>query len=454
MELQDAIARGQISLGAELPTIRALTIEAEVSKVTATQALDRLIESGWALRRDRAPALARTPGATRQQIAPTDFAHPQRGTRDFQAARVAAPIEEFMGAFLKAQNRLPSELLGSGRIPGGHPELRRAIAKRFTRSGLPTKPEEVIVTNGAMGAFASIVDANPGAVLVEDPTYHVALAILAAKRRRVVGWARTKTWNRADLETLAHRTKPSVAYLVPDFHNPTGRLASSVERKQVGALLRMRTTLNVIVVDETFFDLDLRVDGDQKSEAIAHFAALNPAMSNVITIGGLSKIAWAGLRIGWARIPDPDQRAKIAAASDITPPPILDQLIALELWPELDRIIRRRCALLRTQRSTLLAQLENCGLQAEVPLGGLSAWVDLGSPIAPQLRDSLARQGWFISIGATYSSSQPFERFIRLPFTQEPETIVRLFKVLGPELAHLRFTSRRANATRGASSTE
>jgi DNA-binding transcriptional MocR family regulator len=442
-ELQDAIAKGQISLGSELPTVRALTIAASVSKVTAAQALDQLIESGWAQRRDRAPALARTPGAARQQLAPVNMNDAKRGTRDFQAARVAAPVEEYLEALSRAQERLAPELLGAGRISGGHPELRRMIAKRFTDSGLPTTADEVIVTNGAMGAFASIIDAHPGPVLVEDPTYHVALGILAAKRRRTIGWARTPTWDATNLSTLAQRTKPSVAYLVPDFHNPSGALASSDERIGVGAVLHPLPTLKAVIIDETFFDLDLREPGENQAAPIQHFAALHPNARNIITISGLSKIAWAGLRIGWARVPDPQQRAQVGALADITPPPILDQLIAIELWPELDRIIRDRLVRLRVQRASLLDHFEMHALSATIPAGGLSAWVDLGAPVAVQLRDRLERKGWFISTGATYSSAQPYEQFIRLPFTHESETIAQLFSALGPDLAQLRFAANR-----------
>jgi DNA-binding transcriptional MocR family regulator len=442
-EIQDQIARGQISLGTELPSVRGLSTSAAVSKVTATQALDQLIETGWAHRRDKAPAIARTPGAQRQHIAPVDLSEPQRGRRDFRLARVAAPVEEFLDALTKAQARLPRELLGGGRLPGGHPDLRRLIAKRFTSSGLPTTPEQVIVTNGAMGAFASIVDSHPGPTVVEDPTYHVALGILTSKRRRVIGWARTPVWDTESLRGLAQRTKPAIAYLVPDFHNPSGLLSSTEERQAVGDILGALMEMKAIVIDETFFDLDLRSAQTSFREPIPHFAALHPAMANIITVGGLSKIAWAGLRIGWARVPDPQQRALIAAASDVQPPPILDQLIAIELWPELARIVRRRIKRLQAQRAVMLENLVTHGLSTALPLGGLSAWVDLGAPIAGQLRDRVASKGWYISTGSMYSTGQPFDRFIRLPFTQEPETIAELFEVMGKELAHLRFANKR-----------
>ncbi len=442
-EVQDAISRGQISLGTELPTVRALTTLASVSKVTASQALDQLIETGWAERRDRAPALARTPEAAKQRIAPVDLVDAYRGTHDFQAARVAAPVDAYLAALARAQKRLPSELLGSGRIARGHRELRRLIAKRFSESGLRTTAEQVIVTNGAMGAFAAMVDNESGPVLVEDPTYHVALAMLAAKRRRVVGWARSPSWDADSLERLLQRTKPTVAFLVPDFHNPSGALATATERRQVGKVLRTISSLKTVVIDETFFDLDLRDSAARRSAPVSHFAALT-SDANIITIGGLSKIAWAGLRIGWARIPDPEQRAKIAANTDVTPPPILDQLIAIELWPELDRIIRSRIRRLRVQRNTLCELLEIHELHTMVPLGGLSAWVDLGAPLATSLADRLHRRGWFVSQGSAYSATQTFDRFMRLPFTHEPAVIEELFSILGPELAQLRLRASRA----------
>ena len=71
--------------------------------------------------------------------------------------------------------------------PAGLPAVREAIADRYTERGLPTRPEEIVVTNGSQHGLAIVIEElmNPGdPVLVESPTYPHALDAL---RRRGAG---------------------------------------------------------------------------------------------------------------------------------------------------------------------------------------------------------------------------------------------------------------------------
>ena len=60
--------------------------------------------------------------------------------------------------------------------------LREAIAERYCERGLPTEPDEIMVTTGALHAIGLILTTyvQPGdRVLVEQPTYHGALSSMA-----------------------------------------------------------------------------------------------------------------------------------------------------------------------------------------------------------------------------------------------------------------------------------
>ena len=48
---------------------------------------------------------------------------------------------------------LPRYAETEGYEPAGMPVLRAAIADRFTERGVPTRPEQILVTNGAMHAW-------------------------------------------------------------------------------------------------------------------------------------------------------------------------------------------------------------------------------------------------------------------------------------------------------------
>ena len=100
---------------------------------------------------------------------------------------LAAP-PEMAAAATDAVAALPRYLSGAGYHPTGLPELRTAVAETYTGRGVPTSPEQIMVTNGVQHALdlALRLLAPPGStVLTESPTYPNALAAFAARRHRV-----------------------------------------------------------------------------------------------------------------------------------------------------------------------------------------------------------------------------------------------------------------------------
>jgi len=71
----------------------------------------------------------------------------------------------------------------------GDPELRAQVAARLTARGLPTEPDDVLITSGSQQALtlAAAVLIEPGdVVLVEEPSYLAALQSFALAGARVV----------------------------------------------------------------------------------------------------------------------------------------------------------------------------------------------------------------------------------------------------------------------------
>lgn len=103
---------------------------------------------------------------------------------------------------------------------------------------------------------------------------------------------------------------PRLAYVVADFHNPTGALATEDQRRQLVEAARSAGT--VLVVDETMSELYLDGNGGEEGtgdgngdgpggELPPPVCAFDPAGSTVLTVGSASKAFWAGMRIGWVR---------------------------------------------------------------------------------------------------------------------------------------------------------
>ena len=89
-------------------------------------------------------------------------------------------------AFAEAAAAVTPYLHDTGLELAGVAPLREAIAERYCARGLPTDPDQIMVTTGALHAIGLILATyvQPGdRVLVEQPTYHGALSAISHRRR-------------------------------------------------------------------------------------------------------------------------------------------------------------------------------------------------------------------------------------------------------------------------------
>ena len=252
--LRSLILEGCVAVESRLPAERTLAAALGISRATVTGAYDRLREQGYIDSRQGSGSWVTLPGGHRS--AP-DAIVGGPGL-DLRIAALPAPavLEELFAA---AAHELPRWLDHHGYDPLGLPSLRRAIAARFDRRGLPTRPEQILVTNGALHALDLTIRAmlpRGRRALVELPSYPAALDALRAGGARLTPVPIGRDgWDVAALEAVACADRPALAYLMPDFHNPTGLVMDAVARQRViGALKRAGT---LAVIDETFVELNL-----------------------------------------------------------------------------------------------------------------------------------------------------------------------------------------------------
>ena len=356
---------------------------------------------------------------------------------DMRIAALPAPavLEDLFGA---AAGELPRWLDHHGYDPLGLPPLRRAIAAWFERRGLPTRPEQILVTNGAMhGLDLSIRAALPRGrhVLVEVPSYPVALDALrvAAARPAPVPVTR-EGWDLDALRTVARSRRPALAYLMPDFHNPTGVLIDEASRRR--AMRALRSAGTVVVIDETFVELNL--DGIEMPAPAASFGD-----ERTITVGSLSKAVWGGLRVGWAR-GDPAliHRLMAARATSDMSGPLFEQIVATHVLRHLDEILSERRAVIRLRRDALAGALDRTlpEWRYALPAGGMFLWVELPEPISTSLALAAAEHDLQLTPGPRYAAAGVLERHLRLPFTLAPAQLERAVEILAgltPSMAGL-----------------
>ncbi|WP_035737958.1 pyridoxal phosphate-dependent aminotransferase [Glycomyces arizonensis] len=279
---------------------------------------------------------------------------------------------------------------------------REAAAGYWTRRGLTTDRDRVLLGPGSKPLLFAVLHATGGDVVVPRPawvSYAAQATLLGRDPIRVpVPEGEGGVPDADGLEAAVHAARDEgrdprvVVCTLPD--NPTGRLASE---GSVKALCEAARELDlVIVADEIYRDLVFE-DGPFPSPAAW-------APERTVTTTALSKnYALGGWRIGAARFPDSDLGERLretvrGTASEVwssTPMPM--QHAAAYAWsdpPELaDRITAAR-RLHGTVAHGVAAVLAEAGCAVEAPQGGFYVWPDF----AP-LRGALEER-WSVRTGA------------------------------------------------------
>ncbi|MFC9790409.1 PLP-dependent aminotransferase family protein [Rhodococcus sp. NPDC127528] len=424
------ILDGRIPLGVALPSERDLAAVLELSRTTITSAYAVLREEGYLVSRQGSRSTVALPDlvAGRAPVPPrAGFGEPAVGPPvDLTCAAMSAHVPEVRAAYAAALEALPAYLGGHGLEPTGLPVLREAVAERYRRRGLPTDPEQIMITSGAQHALVLLLDvlAGPGErVLIDHPTYTNAIeAIKRAGARPVPVPLRLaeRDWDLDGLRSSARQTAAKLAYLVPDFHNPTGYCLDEPGRARLVEIAR--ETSMTLIIDETMSDLALDIEPPAPVAAFARGAG----RAEVISVGSASKSYWSGLRIGWIRAEPAMISALVAVRSALDlGTAVLEQLAAVSLLGAADRLLPERRAQLRRQRGALLD-----AVAAELPdwrctpgSGGLALWMQLPTPMSTALAATSPYHGVLLAAGPRFGLEGAFERYVRLPYARSEEEL-------------------------------
>lgn len=358
------------------------------------------------------------------------------GAIDFQQASppawpgLAGVMAEVAGSAAALVARVGYDVLGRS-------ELREAIADRYSSRGIPTSASEILVTTGAQNAIhllSSVLLGRGDRVLIETPTYPHAADSLRRAGARLVGVPvlTTDGWDLDRAEQAFARTLPVMAYLMPDFQNPTGR-SMSVEEREVMMRAGERAG-SLLILDETTADLDI-----DRGALDPGFRGGDPA--GVVRIGSLGKTVWGGLRVGWIRADSDLVRRLVAArpAHDLGTPEF-EQAVATTLLKDFGAVVAQRSTLLREGRDALVTALARRLPEWSVPHvhGGLSLWIELDAALSPALVMDVRSRGLLLSAGPRFAVDGGHERHLRVPFTAPVDELERAVVLLAESWRHVR----------------
>lgn len=419
------ILDGRLALESRLPGERELASALGVSRTTVASALAQLREEGYVNSRHGSGSRVMLPA--RQHPVPTRMSAGE--ALDLSTAALSAG-PEIHQAYQHALTMLPQHLTSTGYDQQGDLGLREKIAERYCLRGLVTRADEIMITNGAVSGLALILRllTGPGdRVVVDNPTYPLAIAAIQGASCRPIGVSLPfDGWDVEGLAATLAQTAPRLAYLMPDFHNPTGRCMDSATRQRVADLAaRTRTPL---VIDETMVDLWYDTPPPPP------LAAFN-TQAQIITLGSTGKSYWGGLRLGWIRASTRTLSSLIQARDTLDlGTPLLEQLATGWLLENAEQLLPERRSMLARRRDMCSALLQEYFPQWRYtqPAGGLSFWVELPDMLATIFTARAEGLGIHLGTGTRFGLAGAFDRWLRLPFTQDDETLRLAFRTLQP----------------------
>lgn len=423
LALRQLVRAGSLPAGARLPSERALAATLFVSRNTVSAAFDTLRgEAVFTSRRGdgtyvsaaRRFALARGDDRLHSFVAPSDSLVDLRSAAMPGLAMVADEADRARGDAIRPL------LHSHGYLPAGLDALRAEVAAYYSRQGLPTTDDQVLISSGAQQALRLAVASmlEPGAtVLIEEPSFRGAIEILRGAGAHLVPVPSGS--DGVDVAALTRAVKahrPALVVIQSTVHNPTGSVLEDDARKAVATVAE---TYGVPVVDDVS-PADTLVDRAQPVPVAAYGGP-------VITIGSASKAFWGGLRVGWLRADPATVRtlASLKGGEDLGTS-LLAQTVVAGLLPRIDEARAARAETLKPARNTVLAALDDLlpEWEAQVPAGGASLWVRLPGGSASAFTQRAERAGVTLLPGPTFSCVDGLDDHLRIGFARPIDEVV------------------------------
>jgi 2-aminoadipate transaminase len=299
----------------------------------------------------------------------------------------------------------------------GFAPLRQAVADLLPWD---VNPDQVLITTGsqqALDLIGKVFLDKDSRMLVETPTYLGALQAFAPQEPIAVSVATDDEGILIDdfvAQAGSGANKARLAYVLPNFQNPTGRTMSEARR---AALVAKAAELNIpLIEDNPYGDLWF------EEEPPLPLAARNP--EGVIYMGSFSKVLAPGLRLGYLVAPLDIYPKFLQAkqAADLHTPGFNQRVVAEVIKDGfLDRHVPTIRTLYKAQRDTMLSALERemAGLDVTWtrPVGGMFLWVTLPEGMVAQtlLAAAVERHVAFVP-GAPFYAEHANPRTLRLSY--------------------------------------
>jgi 2-aminoadipate transaminase len=425
-QIRAAIVAGRMGNGERIPPTRELAQSIGLNRATITAAFDVLEAEGL---------IRREVGRGSFVIGVAEVEAPS--TISFSASRpseIMFPLDEFRVTCREVIDSDDAAAILQLGPAGGYGPLRRHLLHEARGRGAAREDDDILVTSGCQQAFdliQRVLAAQGETVLIEDPVYPGLRNAFLRGGARVIGMPVGREGVDVDtLGALLEKEKPRLMVLTPNFQNPTGSTLPVESRRTI---LSLAKRAGVIVVENDLYG-ELRYLGTE----IPSLKRLDES-GDAILLGSFSKIAFPGLRVGWAIGPRHliERLTEAKEASDLHSDQ-LSQAVLLR-FAESGRLAAHRAKMLTAGGARLKAALASCekelpaGSMFTKPEGGMNVWVELPKPLdASELATRAERENVSFLPGRYFAVTRPQVQGLRLSFAGlTPENIRYGLSVLG-----------------------
>lgn len=325
-QLREAILKGNLESGAQLPSSRRLAQQYRIARITVAQAYDQLKLEGYVYSQVGAGTFVAdgleaeigemvfqpTLSAWGQRVMATSEVEPLSGMRpqiDFGFGRSYPHIfpyaiwRRLLARYLSTDDVMLSRY---GSVAGFNP-LRKALADYLSRlRGVRCVPNQVVVVSGAQQALdilSRLLLTDNDEVLVETPGYAAAYELFRLHGARLLGLPVDE--HGFPVEKIPATSRARLVFVTPSNQFPSGGTMLLPRRT---ALLQWARKQDALIIEDDY-DGELRYDG----RPLTALQGLD-GDGRVVYLGTFSKVLFPALRLSYIVLPpnlvDPFVRAK------------------------------------------------------------------------------------------------------------------------------------------------
>lgn len=350
----------------------------------------------------------------------------------FPTAAIAEAHRRILGDATRAQGALQYS------ASEGYPPLREWLAGHMRARGVACGIDNILITNGSQQGLylaGSLLLGVGDCVLTERPTYLGLLHAFAASAPRYGLLSALKG---------SEPLEAKLAYVMPDFANPTGESLALDERQM---LLAGAERHDVVLLEDGAYS-ELRYDGPPLPSLLALDLkrCRDIEASRVVYCGTFSKTIIPGLRAGWVVAASAviQKMGLLKQASDFHTS-TLTQMVLSDVASGLPQShVAMLCETYRARRDSMLGALKAHmppGVTWTHPTGGMFLWVTLPEGIdSEELLVKALEAGIAFVPGAAFFPDRRQRNTLRLSFSLGEiatieEGIRRLARLIAVETA-------------------